>query len=84
MDKKDLLPDYMLLEDAAAYLKTTTKKIAMFRKHKLLKAGKLGKNYIYRRDWLDEFMEAWQGYDLSNESKLMNAIAERQWKDQNE
>ena len=71
------MPDYMLLDDAAAYLRTTTKKIAMYRKHGLLKAGKLGKSYIYRREWLNDFMDEWAGYDLSNESKIINAIAEK-------
>lgn len=80
MNKIDIAPEYMLLDEAAAYLRTTTKKIAMYRKHGLLKAGKLGKSYIYRREWLDSFANQWAGYDLSNESKIINAIAEKSWR----
>ncbi|MBE6108786.1 MAG: hypothetical protein E7194_00030 [Erysipelotrichaceae bacterium] len=78
--KNDLKPEYVFQEGAAEYLNTTCRKIALFRKHKLLKAGKLGKNYVYKLSWLDEFMEAWAGYDLSNESKIISAIAEREWR----
>lgn len=76
----DLVPGYMFAEEAAAYVKTTTRKISLYRRNGLLKAGKLGKNYVYRKEWLDEFMEAWAGYDLSNEEAVKLAIREKEWR----
>ena len=81
-DRQELLPDYMYLEQAAEYLKTTEKKIALFRKHGILKAGRLGKCFVYRKDWLNEFMDAWADYDLSNESKIIESIALKEWRRQ--
>lgn len=81
MDKTDLKPEYLLLEDAAAYLNTTSRKIALFRKYGLLRACKFGKNYCYKRSWLDDFADAWANFDLSNESKIQLAISEKQWRE---
>ena len=80
MDRSDLKPGYVDGEGAAVYLNSTTRKVALFRQHKLLKFAKLGKTYVYKLSWLDDFMETWAGYDLSNESKIINAIAERDWR----
>ena len=76
----DLRPEYMFQEDAGAYLNTTGRKIAMYRKHGLLKSCKFGHNYVYRRAWLDAFAEEWSGYDLSNEEKVIQAISAKSWR----
>lgn len=76
----DLVPGYMFAPAAAEYICTTERKIGLFRRYKLLKAGKLGKNYVYRKEWLDEFMETWAGYDLSNETAVKLAIKAKEWK----
>ena len=80
-NEKELMPDYMFAEGASAYLQTTTRKIALYRKYKLLKYGKLGKNYVYKKSWLDDFMEEWAGYDLSNETAVRLAINGKRWKE---
>lgn len=77
---KDLVPGYMFAEEAAAYLKTTTRKISLYRRNGMLKYGKLGKNYVFRKEWLDEFMDEWAGYDLSNEAAVKLAIREKEWR----
>ena len=79
MNNVDLFPDYVFQKDASKYLRTTERKIALFRKYGLLKSAKLGKNYVYRRDWLDDFMEEWSGFDLSNEEKIKLAVNGRAW-----
>ena len=73
-----LVPGNMFAEEAAEYLRTTTRKISLYRRCGLLRYCKLGKNY--KVSWLDEFMEAWSGYDLSNESAVKLAIKEKQWR----
>ena len=78
---EDLVPGYLLQEGAANYLCTTERKIALFRKYKLLKATRLGKSYVYRREWLDDFMEQWAGFDLSNEARIRAAISEKAWRE---
>ncbi len=77
----DLKPEYMFAEDASKYLMTTTRKIALYRQHGLLKYGKLGKNYVYKKSWCDQFMEEWSGFDLSSEEKVRSAINERKWRE---
>ncbi len=72
--------DYLYAKDASEYLHTTTRKIALYRKYRLLKYSKLGKNYVYRKVWLDDFMETWAGYDLSNEDNVRLAIRAKEWK----
>ena len=79
----DLVPGYMFAEEAAAYLKTTTRKISLYRRNGMLKYGKLGKNYVFRKEWLDEFMDEWAGYDLSNEAAVKLAIREKSWRKRN-
>lgn len=76
-----LLPDYMYQPEAAKYLRTTSRNIALWRKSGLLKAVKSGKAYVYKRSWLDQFMEDWSGYDMSNETKIRFAIKSENWKD---
>lgn len=75
----DLKSEYMFQKDAALYLHCTQRKIASYRKHGMLKCAKLGKNYVYRREWLDSFMEEWSGFDLSNEEKIQFAVHSREW-----
>ncbi len=75
----DLLPEYLYQKEASKYLMTTERKIAIFRKYGMLKCAKLGKNYVYRREWLDSFMEEWSGFDLSNEEKIKLAIHSKEW-----
>lgn len=76
--------NYLFGEQAAEYLRTTTRKISLFRRYKLLKSAKLGKNYVYRKSWLDEFMDAWQGFDLSSEKAVQLAISEKKWRSEND
>ena len=56
MVKDELLPDYMFQPEAAEYLRTTGRNIALWRKSGLLKAVKSGKAYVYKRSWLDQFI----------------------------
>lgn len=71
--------NYLFAEEAAQYLRTTTRKISLYRRYGLMKSARLGKNYVYRKSWLDEFMDAWHGYDLSNESRVKLAINRKDW-----
>lgn len=67
-------------QEAAEYLHTTDRKIGLYRRNKLIKYAKLGKNFLYKKEWLDQFIEDWQGYDLSNKEKMLNSIALREWR----
>ena len=78
--QSDLKPGYFYAPESARYLNTTTRKISLYRRYNLLKFAKFGKNYVYRKEWLDEFAETWAGYDLSNESKVKLAIREKEWR----
>lgn len=78
----DIKPEYMFQKEASEYLLTTEKKVALFRKYGLLKAGKYGKNYVYKKSWLDEFSETWCGYDLSSEEKIRLAINAKKWREE--
>ena len=71
--------NYLFAEEAAQYLRTTTRKISLYRRYGLLKSGKLGKSYLYKKEWLDQFMHDWIGYDLSNESMVQLAIKRKEW-----
>jgi len=82
MANDELVSDYMFGADASKYLLTTERKLALYRRYGLLKYSKLGKNFVYRRQWLDEFMENWKGYDLSNEGKVRLAINGKRWKEE--
>ena len=75
----DLKSEYMFQKDAALYLHCTQRKLALYRKYGMLKSGKLGKNYVYKRTWLDEFMCEWANFDLSNEEKIKLAIHSKEW-----
>ena len=76
----DLIPEYLDKSLACRYLRTTPKKLALFRKYEMLKYAKLGKEYVYKRSWLDDFMENWAGYDLSNQERVKTAINEKRWR----
>lgn len=75
---------YMHQNEAAEYLLTTPRKVGLYRRLGILKAVRFGKNYCYRREWLDQFAEEWAGYDLSSESKARLAINGRKWKQEHE
>lgn len=75
-----LLPEYMYADESAKYIRSTKKKLALYRKYKLLKYGKLGKNFVYKKSWLDSFMEEWAGYDLSNEESVKYSIRAKEWR----
>ena len=75
----ELLPEYLTLKEASDYLRTTTRKISLFRQYGLLKSVRYGKAFVYKRSWLDEFSETWSDTDLSNESKIRLAINARKW-----
>ena len=72
--------EYYTQAEAAEYLQTTGRKIGLYRKYKLIKYAKLGKKYLYKKAWLDEFMEDWSGYDLSNLDKIYTALALKEWR----
>ena len=74
--------EYFTQEEAAEYLHTNSRKIGLYRRNKLIKYGKLGKKYIYRKEWLDDFMTEWSGYDLSNREAMFNSMALKAWKEQ--
>ena len=77
MNGKDIKSEYMDGEASAKYLHTTPRKIALYRRYGLLKYAKLGKSFLYRREWLDDFMEEWAGFNISSEFYLQIAIASR-------
>lgn len=81
VDRNDLESSYLFKDEAAKYLRTTERKISLYIHFGLLKYTKFGKNYVIRKEWLDEFAENWSGYDLSNESKIRLAISGRKWKE---
>lgn len=76
----DLIAGYMYGQAAADYLCSTERKLSLLRRYGLIKAVKLGKAYVYKTAWLDEFMETWAGYDLSNEEAIRLAIREKNWR----
>ena len=78
-----LLPEYMHADAAADYLLTTERKLALYRKYNLIKWAKLGKSFIYRKQWLDSFMESWSSCDLSNEEAVKLAVSSRKWREKN-
>lgn len=78
--RETLLPDYMYAEEAAEYLHSNERKLALLRKMGLVKYNKLGKAFIYRKDWLDQFMEDWEGYDMSNPEQIRASIQFKAWK----
>ena len=73
-ETRQLLPEYLDKKQAAEYGRTTTKKLALFRKYGLLKYAKVGQEYIYKKAWIDEFYNTWSCYDLSNEERIRAAI----------
>ena len=75
--QSDLVPGYMTGKPASEYLGTTERKVALYRQCGLLRWAKLGKQFVYRREWLDEFMETWAGYDMSNREKIAFSINAR-------
>lgn len=79
-ENTDLNPAYLFKNESAKYLRTTERKISLYIRYGLLRYAKYGKNYVIRKDWLDEFAEQWSGYDLSNEDKIKLAINARKWK----
>ncbi|MBQ6452708.1 MAG: hypothetical protein IJJ29_12390 [Solobacterium sp.] len=79
-DWKKNFPEYLNKKEAAAYICSTVKKIALFRKEGMLKFSKLWNEYIYKKYRLDDFMEQWAGYDLSNPEKIRAAVRLKEWK----
>lgn len=79
--RKDLLPEFMFGTEASQYLNTTPRKIALYRKYGLLRWSKFGKNYVYKKSWLDDFAETWACHDLSNEEAVRLAVRSKEWKD---
>ncbi|MBR2812177.1 MAG: hypothetical protein IKD69_12440 [Solobacterium sp.] len=78
--REDLNPEYMFPDEAAKYLKTTQKKLALFRKYQLVKYTRFGKTFVYKKTWLDDFAEEWAGYDLSNEGRIRLSMKEKDWR----
>lgn len=79
-NRDELRGDYVYAEEASKYLHVTIRKISLYRRYGMLKSVKVGRNYVYRLQWLDDFMESWAGYDLSNAEKIKSAIRERGWR----
>lgn len=79
--KEDLQPEYMRGKEASEYLLTTERKLALYRKYGLLRWSKFGKNFVYKKSWLDDFAETWACHDLSSEKAVRLAINSRKWKE---
>ncbi len=75
----DLRPGYFESDEIAAYLRMSPRKLPIFRKYRMLKYVKLGRSFVYRKEWADEFMEKYAGFDLSNEAAIEQAAAIRAW-----
>ena len=76
----DLKPGYYEGREAAQYLRISPRRLPLLRKYGLLKYIKLGRSFIYKREWLDSFMEDYAGYDLTSTEDIMNAAALRAWR----
>lgn len=61
-------------EEVAAYLQTTCRKIGLYTKYGLIKSIRIGRNFMYRPEWVMQFLEDWVDYDLRDESKVIAAI----------
>jgi hypothetical protein len=55
---------------------THDNQISMWRQCKALKGIKKGKEYIYSKNEVDQFLEDFTGFDLSNENKTLKAVHE--------
>lgn len=75
----DLKPGYFEGDEVAAYLRMSPRKLPIFRKYQMLKYVKLGRSFVYRKEWADEFMERYAGFDLSSETAIEQAAAIRAW-----
>ena len=73
--------EFMYAPQAAEYLKTTTRKISLYRRSGILKSIRFGKHFLYKKTWCDEFAENWQGFDLSSEKAVALAIASKKWRE---
>lgn len=73
-------PQYMDSEKASQYLCIPIRKLNLYRSEGLIKAVRCGKGYLYRQSWLDQFMEDFAGYDVSNREKIRQAINEKKWR----
>lgn len=81
ISERDLMPGYLDSEEASVYLRSPKRKLGLLIKHGLLRYAKLGKGYIFRKEWLDDFMENWSGYDLGTEEKIIFAKSSRSWEE---
>ena len=77
----DLVPEFLLAPEAARYLRCTTRKVSLYRRYGLLKSARYGKNYVYKKSWLDAFADEWSGTDLSSEEKIRLALNSKNWKE---
>jgi hypothetical protein len=73
-------PQYMDSEKASHYLSIPIRKLNLYRSEGLIKAVRCGKGYLYRQSWLDDFMEEYAGYDISNRDKIRAAVNEKRWR----
>lgn len=71
--------EYLDSHETADYGCLNQRMLPIYRKYGMLKFAKLGRSFIYKKSWIDEFMETWAGVDLSNEEKIREAVAFRQW-----
>ena len=83
-DYRQELPQYMDSKDASQYLRIPIRKLNLYRSEGLIKSIRCGKGYCYRREWLDQFMENFAGYDISNRTKIRAAINEQKWRKSHE
>lgn len=77
-------PQYMDSEEASNYLRIPIRKLNLYRSEGLIKAVRCGKGYLYRQTWLDQFMEDYAGYDVSNAEKIRLAVNEKKWRSAHE
>lgn len=69
-------PGYLAAEQAAAYVGMKPRNLAVWRKAGIIKFVKAGKRYFYRREWVEETMNRFIGYDISNVESIKAAKAD--------
>lgn len=83
-ERNDLKPEYMIQEEAAKYLNVTPRSIAAMRKGGILRFLKAGKRFVYKKAWLDECVEKYAGYDISNPDSIALAVNSIKWREEHE
>ncbi len=70
-------PLIMYNHDEVAFMLGTRKQnIAMYREIGILKAVKTGKRYMFSGEEIQRFQKTFEGYDISNRIKALEAVKE--------